>query len=253
MGLGSSDVAFITGASAGIGEAVARRFAERGVRLVLAARRRDRLEALARDLAVPTHIVELDVRDAASAARVVSQLPEQFATISVLVNNAGLALGLGPAWEAELADWQTMVETNVTGLVAVTHAVLPGMVQRNRGHVVNLGSVAGSYPYPGGHIYCGTKAFVHQFSLSLRADLLGTAVRVTCIEPGLVETDFSKVRFGGDESRAAKVYANTQPLTADDIAETIDWATSLPEHVNINSLEVMPVRQAFQPLAVHRS
>ncbi len=242
----------ITGATAGFGAAAARRFAKAGARLVLAARRTDRLRALEAELEVPVHVVTLDVRDRAAVEQAVAALPPAFREVDVLVNNAGLALGLEPAQRADLDDWDTMVDTNIKGLMYVTRAVLPGMVARDRGHVINLGSVAGTYPYPGGNAYGGTKAFVKQFSLNLRADLLGSRVRVTNIEPGMCETEFSVVRFKGDADKAAKVYENTLALSADDIAECIFWTAALPAHMNINSLEVMPVTQAFSPFAVHR-
>jgi NADP-dependent 3-hydroxy acid dehydrogenase YdfG len=249
----STETVLVTGASSGIGAAVARRFARDGARLVLVARRRDRLEALASELGVPAHLVELDVRDRGAVEAAVAALPEPFRAVTVLVNNAGLALGQGPAHEASLDDWDAMVDTNVKGLLHVTHALLPGMVARRRGHVVNLGSVAGTYPYPGGHVYCATKAFVHQFSLALRSDLLGTDVRVTCVEPGMVQTDFSTVRFGGDEARAAKVYQGADPMLPEDIAEAVAWCAAMPARVNVNTVELMATRQAFAPYAVHRS
>jgi 3-hydroxy acid dehydrogenase / malonic semialdehyde reductase len=247
-------VVFITGASSGFGAAIARRFAADGARLVLAARRLDRLEALAAELPTRSHVVALDVRDRAAVESAVAGLPGELAAISVLVNNAGGALGLEPAQAADLDDWDAMVDTNCKGLMYVTRAVLPGMVERDRGHVINLGSVAGTYPYPGGNVYGATKAFVHQFSLGLRADLHGTGVRVSCIEPGLVGgTEFSQVRFGGDAERAAGVYADTQPLTPDDIAAAVEWVTSQPEHVNVNFIELMPAAQSFGALPVDRS
>lgn len=252
MGL-SSETVLITGASSGIGAAVARRFAQAGARLVLVARRKERLEVMGAELGVPVHVIELDVRDRAQVESALASLPEPFRSVSVVVNNAGLALGQGPAHEASLDDWDAMVDTNVKGMLHVTHALLPGMVARRRGHVVNLGSVAGTYPYPGGHVYCATKAFVHQFSLALRSDLLGTDVRVTCVEPGMVQTDFSKVRFGGDDARAAKVYEGADPMTPEDIAETVAWCVSMPARVNVNTVELMATRQAFAPYAVHRS
>lgn len=248
-----AETVLVTGASSGIGAAVARRFAARGARLVLVARRLEKLEALAAELGSPVHVARLDVCDRKAVETLLPSLPEAFRGISVLVNNAGLALGLGPAHEAQLDDWEAMVDTNVKGLLYVTHAVLPGMVARKRGHVVNLGSVAGSYAYPGGHVYAGTKAFVHQFSLALRSDLLGTNVRVTCLEPGMVETDFSRVRFRGDEERAAKVYRGADPMTPEDIADALVWAVEMPARVNVNSIELMAASQALAPYAVHRT
>jgi 3-hydroxy acid dehydrogenase / malonic semialdehyde reductase len=247
-----SDVVFITGATSGFGAACARRFARDGARLVLTGRRTDRLLALQRELDVEVHVATLDVRDRAQVDAVVAALPEPFAGVTVLLNNAGLALGLGPMQSVELDQSETMIDTNITGIVSCTRAILPGMVARNRGHVVNIGSVAASYPYPGGNVYAGTKAFVHQFSLGLRADLLRTSVRVTCIEPGLCETEFSIVRFGGDAEKAKAVYAGLTPLTADDIAETVHWCVAQPPHVNVNLVELMPVQQAWGPFALDR-
>ncbi len=243
----------ITGASSGFGAASARRFAARGDRVVAAARRTERLESLASELGPDLLLpVTLDVRDEASVARLPAALPEKFAAVDILVNNAGLALGLAPAQQADVDQWDQMIQTNCAGLVYLTRAFLPQMVARGRGHVVNLGSIAGTYPYPGGNVYGATKAFVHQFSLNLRSDLHGTGVRVTCVEPGLVGgTEFSDVRLG-DSERARSVYAGTEPLTADDIAAAIDWATSQPPHVNINVIELMPVAQSFAPLQVDR-
>ena len=244
----------ITGASSGFGAATARRFAARGDRVIAAARRTERLSSLADELGPDVLLpLTLDVRDWASVERVAATLPAEFAEVDILVNNAGLALGLEPAARADVGQWEQMIETNCTGLVYVTRAFLPQMVARGRGHVVNLGSIAGTYPYPGGNVYGATKAFVHQFSLNLRSDLHGTGVRVTCVEPGLAGgTEFSDVRFGGDRERAAAVYAGTQPLTADDIAAAIEWATSQPAHVNVNVIELMPVSQSFAPLQVDR-
>jgi 3-hydroxy acid dehydrogenase / malonic semialdehyde reductase len=245
---------FITGASSGFGVAAARRFAARGDRVIAAARRTERLRSLAEEFGPDVLLpLTLDVRDRASVERIAATLPAGFAEVDILVNNAGLALGLEPAAEADVGHWEQMIETNCTGLVYVTRALLPQMVARGRGHVVNLGSIAGTYPYPGGNVYGATKAFVHQFSLNLRADLHGSGVRVTCVEPGLSGgTEFSDVRFGGDSERAAAVYAGTQPLTADDIGAAIEWATSQPAHVNINVIELMPVSQSFAPLQVDR-
>jgi len=245
---------FITGASSGFGAACARQFAEEGARLVLAARREGRLMELRDELAgkAEVHSVKLDVRDREAIRAAVEGLPDPFREVDILVNSAGLALGLEPAHAAHLDDWEEMVDTNIKGLIYCTRFLLPGMVARNRGHVINIGSVAGNWPYPGGNVYGGTKAFVEQFSRNLRADLLGTRVRVTCIAPGMAETEFSLVRFKGEAEKAAKVYTGTEPLTADDIAGIIFWVAGLPPHVNINTLEVMPVQQAWGPLAVHR-
>jgi 3-hydroxy acid dehydrogenase / malonic semialdehyde reductase len=247
-------IVFVTGASAGFGAATARRFAREGHRVVITGRRRERLEDLAaefgRDKVLP---LVFDVRDRAAVARAFETLPAAFAEIDVLVNNAGLALGLEPAQKASLDDWEAMVDTNVKGLMYVTRAALPGMVGRDRGLIVNLGSTAARYPYPGGNVYGATKAFVHQFSLNLRADLLGTRLRVTDIQPGLVGgSEFSTIRFHGDAERAAKLYEGADALTPEDIAEAIYWVATLPPRVNINAIEMMPVTQAFGPLAVHR-
>jgi 3-hydroxy acid dehydrogenase / malonic semialdehyde reductase len=243
---------FVTGASSGFGAAVARRFAADGARVVAAARRTDRLRGLADEFGPQILPLPLDVRDRAGVAIAVQRLPEEFSAIDVLVNNAGLALGLGPAQDAELDDWDQMIDTNCKGLVYCTRAILPGMVARGRGHVINLGSVAGGYPYPGGNVYGGTKAFVHQFSLNLRSDLHGTGVRVSCVEPGMADTEFSLVRFGGDRAKADSVYAGMQPMTADDIAEAIHWAASLPAHVNVNTIELMATAQSWAPFQVAR-
>ncbi len=245
--------AFVTGASNGFGTAIVRRFTAEGLRVVALARRQDRLARLAAELGDSVFPVRLDVRDRAAVQDVVAGLPAEFAEIDVLVNNAGLAKGLKPAQEADLDDWDEMIDTNCKGLVYCTRAILPGMVERGRGHVVNLGSVAGSYPYPGGNVYGATKAFVHQFSLDLRSDLHGTGVRVTSVEPGLSGgTEFSVVRFGGDQARAGQVYQGVHPLEAGDVAEAVYWAASLPPHVNINVIEMMPVAQSFGPLPVAR-
>ncbi len=246
-------VAFITGATSGFGKAFAERIVKAGGRVIATGRREDRLKALA-DAAPEGRCLTrvMDIRDPASILASLADLPEAFAPIDILFNNAGLALGLGKAHEADLADWDTMIATNVTGLAHVTRAVLPGMVARNRGHLINMSSVAASYPYPGGNIYGATKAFVRQFSLNLRCDLLGTAVKVTSIEPGMAETEFSEVRFKQDGAAAAKVYADMQPMTADDIVDVVESVLRLPAHINVNTLEVMPVAQAFGPFAVAR-
>ena len=244
----------ITGASSGFGEVAARRFAARGDRVIAAARRAGRLQDLAGELGAGVLLpLTLDVRDRSAVERLPAELPADFAQVDILVNNAGLALGLDPAQRADTGEWDQMIETNCTGLVHVTRAFLPQMVARGAGHVVILGSIAGTYPYPGGNVYGATKAFVHQFSLNLRSDLHGTGVRVTCIEPGLCGgTEFSDVRFGGDRERAAAVYAGAQPLTAEDVAAAIEWATSQPPHVNINVIELMPTGQSFAPFQVSR-
>jgi 3-hydroxy acid dehydrogenase/malonic semialdehyde reductase len=244
---------FVTGASTGFGAAIARRFAADGALVVAAARRREPLAGLAAEFGAAVHPLELDVRDQAAVAQAISGLPDRFADVDVLVNNAGLAKGLEPAQEAKLEDWQQMIDTNCSGLVYCTRALLPAMVARGRGHVVNLGSIAGTYPYPGGNVYGATKAFVHQFSLNLRSDLHGTGVRVSCVEPGMSGgTEFSTVRFGGDQGKADAVYAGMQPLTADDVAEAVHWITSLPAHVNVNTIEIMPVAQSFAAFQVTR-
>ena len=245
---------FITGASAGFGAAAARLFAAQGDRLVLAARRLESLEQLRDELQgqVDIELLQLDVRDRSAVEAAVNSLSGVFREVDVLLNNAGLALGLEPAYQVDLDDWEKMIDTNIKGLTYCTRFLLPGMVERRRGHVINLGSTAGSWPYPGGNVYGGTKAFVEQFSRNLRTDLVGTGVRVTCIKPGMAETEFSKVRFKGDEAAADKVYAGVNPLTAEDIAKIILWVSQQPSHVNINSLEVMPVNQTWGPLVVNR-
>jgi 3-hydroxy acid dehydrogenase / malonic semialdehyde reductase len=215
-------------------------------------RRGDRLEALAAKLKTPSHTLLLDVRSRRDVESSLASLPPEFAEVDILVNNAGVGLGLEPAHQASVDDWELMIDTNCKGLVYVTRALLPGMVQRNRGHVVNLGSVAATYPYPGGNVYGATKAFVHQFSQNLKADLVGTRVRVTNIEPGMVETEFSLVRFKGDAERARKTYEGMEALTAADIADIVSWCVSRPSHVNINLVEVMPADQGFGPFNIKR-
>ncbi|NGY06298.1 SDR family oxidoreductase [Solimonas terrae] len=243
----------VTGATSGFGAAIARRFITEGHRVVATGRRRERLEALAAECGERLHAVALDVRDRAAVEAMLSGLLPAFAAIDVLVNNAGLALGLKAAHETDMADWERMVDTNIKGLMYVTRAVTPGMVERGRGHVINLGSVAGEWPYPGGNVYGGTKAFVRQFSLNLRADLVGRGVRVSNIEPGMAETEFSLVRYSGDADKAASIYAGTTPLSADDIAETVYWIATRPAHVNINTISLMPECQAFSAFTVKRS
>lgn len=244
----------ITGASSGFGEASARKFAAAGRPLILAARRKDRIDNLVAELSAQTrcHGIELDVRDRNAVELAFADIPEPFSDVEVLINNAGLALGLEGADEVDLDYWDTMVDTNIKGLMYCTRLILPRIVARGGGHVVNLGSVAASWPYPGGNAYGGTKAFVQQFSRNLRADLQGKNVRVSCVEPGMCETEFSLVRFEGDESKASAVYDGMQPLSAADVAEIIFWVTSLPSHINVNQLEVMPVNQTWSPFSVHR-
>jgi 3-hydroxy acid dehydrogenase/malonic semialdehyde reductase len=243
----------VTGATAGFGAAFARRLVAEGHRVIATGRRTERLQALAAELGENLLTHQLDVTDKAAVAAFPAALPESWRQIDVLINNAGLALGLSPAWEADLSDWDTMIATNITGLVHMTRAILPQMIARDDGIILNLGSVAGEYPYPGGHVYGGTKAFVQQFSLNLRADLVGKNIRVTDIEPGMVGgSEFSKVRFNGDEARAASVYAGITPLSPEDIAETAAWLISLPRHMNINRIEMMPTCQATAAFAVKR-
>lgn len=244
-------IVLITGATAGFGLAMTQRFIREGHRVIATGRRQDRLDTLQQQYGEALLTRVLDVRDARAVEGLLASLPQAWQAPDVLVNNAGLALGQDAAWQADPQDWATMIETNNLGLVWMTRAVLPGMVERGRGHIINIGSVAGNWPYPGGNVYGATKAFVRQFSLELRADLHGTGVRVTNIEPGLVGgTEFSQVRFKGDHQRAEQVYRNRQALTAEDVAESVWWVASLPAHVNINTLEMMPVAQSFAGLTV---
>jgi len=245
--------ALITGATSGFGRACAELFAEKGWNLVLSGRREERLLELQESLTdVEVYIAVCDVRDRIQVQAMVDGLPASHAAIDLLVNNAGLALGMKPAQEANLEDWETMVDTNIKGLMYMTRALLPAMVARGQGHVLNMGSIAGSWPYPGGNVYGGTKAFVEQFSNNLRADLHGTGIRVSNVEPGMAESEFSVVRFQGDQKQADAVYEGTEPLTPKDIAEIVYWIADRPSHVNINRLEVMPVCQAWSPFAIHR-
>lgn len=247
-------VIFITGATAGFGLACAHRFAIEDWKLIISGRRNERLQQFcAQHPATAIHAVSLDVRDRRQVRQCINDLPEDFRKIDVLVNNAGLALGLQGAQEADLDDWEIMVDTNIKGLLYLTRTVLPGMIQRDIGHIINLGSVAGTYPYPGGNVYGATKAFVKQFSKNLLSDLVTTGIRVTNIEPGLAKSEFSAVRFHGDKEKADQVYQGTKPLLPEDIAEIIHWVTSVPPHVNINTVEVMPVCQGCGPFAIHRN
>ena len=251
----SGRTVFITGASSGIGAACARAFAARGARLLLCARRTDRLEALAADLretpGTDVHTFPLDVRDADAVPRALAARPEAWQAIDVLVNNAGLASGLDPVQSADLEDWEKMIDTNVKGLLYVTRAVVPGMIARGRGHVVNIGSTAGHTVYPGGTVYCATKHAVNAITQGLKMDLHGTPVRVSTVDPGLVETEFSVVRFHGDQARADDVYRGMTPLTPDDVADAVVYCASRPPHVNISEVILMPVAQSSATL-VHR-
>ena len=250
-----SKTALITGATSGIGEAAARAFAAAGWRVVATGRRAERLEALVSAVgADKVHALAFDIRDETARDAALAQLPNGFRGIDLLVNNAGLALGRNPAQTADLAQWKTMIDTNVTALASLTHKLLPALIAR-RGAIINVSSVAGSHPYPGGNVYGGSKAFVKQFSLGLRSDLHGTGVRVTSIEPGMVETEFTLVRMGGgDEARQASdaFYKGAKPMSGDDIAAAILWVAELPPHLNINRLELMPVSQSFAGFQVAR-
>ncbi len=241
----------ISGATAGFGAATARRFIAAGWRVIGTGRRADRLDALKAELGERFHGATFDITDEAAMAAALAALPADFAKIDVLLNNAGLALGTKPAPQTRLSDWKTMIGTNVTGLVTLTHHLLPGLIER-RGAIVNIASVASNWPYAGGNVYGGTKAFVRQFSLGLRSDLQGTGVRVTSIEPGLCESEFTLVRNGGDKAAYDALYGGADPLQPQDIADTVFWVATLPAHVNINSLEIMPVSQSFAGFQIHR-
>lgn len=246
-------IIFVTGATAGFGESITRRFIKEGHKVIATGRRQSRLDALKTELGDALYTLKMDVRDRQAIEQAIVSLPTEWRSIDVLVNNAGLALGLEPAHKASLDDWETMIDTNNKGLVFMTRALLPGMVERNIGHIINIGSTAGNWPYSGGNVYGASKAFVQQFSLGLRADLFGTGVRVTNIEPGLVGgTEFSAVRFKGDGDKVSKTYGNTTPLTPEDVTEAVFWVATLPAHVNINTLEMMPVSQSFAGLSVYR-
>ncbi|WP_027696680.1 SDR family NAD(P)-dependent oxidoreductase [Vibrio litoralis] len=249
-----TNIAFITGATSGFGRAAARRFAQDGWSLVLSGRRMERLIELKEELSgVPVHIIQLDVRDDQAVKTAVAELPAEFAQIKLLINNAGLALAPQSAEKVDLKDWHTMIDTNITGLVNVTHALLPTLIETGAGSsVINIGSIAGEWPYPGSHVYGASKAFVKQFSYNLRCDLLGTGVRVTDIAPGMAETEFTLVRTKGDQTASDNLYKTTTPLSAEDIAEQMFYVATLPDHININRLEVMPTRQAWSPFAVDR-
>lgn len=245
--------ALVTGATAGFGLAICKTLIQNGYKVIGTGRRAERLAALQAELGENFLPLAFDVSDVAQTKAALKSRPAGWQAVDVLVNNAGLALGLEPAHKVELADWMQMIDTNIKGLVSVTRFILPEMVERNTGHVINLGSIAGNYPYPGGNVYGGTKAFVKQFSLNLRADLAGTKVRVSNVEPGLCGgTEFSNVRFKGDDEKAAKLYENVDYVSPQDIANIVLWLNQQPEHVNINRIEVMPTAQTFAPLSVHR-
>ncbi len=242
----------ITGATSGFGRAAAKRFVDAGWRVIATGRRAERLDALADELGRDrVHTAAFDIRDEAAMRAALDALPENFRAIDVLVNNAGLALGTAPAQRADLLQWKQMIDTNITALVTMTHALLPGLIER-KGAILNIGSVAGSYPYNGGNVYGGTKAFVSQFALNLRCDLHGTGVRVTSIEPGMAETEFTLVRTSGDSATSDTLYKGADPISAEDIAETMFWIANLPPHLNVNRIEVMPVRQSFAGFQVAR-
>jgi 3-hydroxy acid dehydrogenase/malonic semialdehyde reductase len=239
----------ITGATSGFGAASARRFAAEGWQLILTGRRSERLLQLQDELGSKVlKTISLDVRDRQQVFEKLGQLQD----VDLLLNNAGLALGLEPAWDVNIDDWDTMVDTNIKGLMYCTRTLLPQMVARNNGHIINISSTAGRWPYPGGNVYGASKAFVQQFSRNLRADLIGKNIRVTDIAPGMSKSEFSDVRFKGDDERAAKIYAGTEYMRPEDIAEMIWWVANLPAHVNINFLEAMPITQSWGPLATHR-
>ncbi|MEH1932620.1 MAG: SDR family oxidoreductase [Nostoc sp.] len=252
-----NQIIFITGASSGIGTACARIFAGAGAKLILAARRLERLQQLAdtlsKDFSTEIHLLKLDVRDRNAVEEAISTLPSAWSDIDILINNAGLSRGLDKLHEGSFQDWEDMIDTNVKGLLYVSRYVVPGMVSRDRGHVVNLGSIAGHQTYPGGNVYCATKAAVRAISEGLKQDLLGTQVRVTSVDPGMVETEFSEVRFHGDSERANKVYQGVKPLTADDVADVIFFCVTRSPHVNINEVVLMPVDQASATLVNRRA
>ncbi|MDC9592411.1 bifunctional NADP-dependent 3-hydroxy acid dehydrogenase/3-hydroxypropionate dehydrogenase YdfG [Xenorhabdus sp. IM139775] len=246
-------IVFVTGATSGFGEAIAKKFIKQGSVVIATGRRKDRLAKLKSELGENFHPIQLDVRDRTAIEQAVQQLPDTLRNVDALVNNAGLALGLEPAYQANPDDWETMIDTNTKGLVNMTRALLPNMVQANHGHIINIGSTAANWPYAGGNVYGATKAFVKQFSLGLRSDLHGKNIRVTDIEPGLVGgTEFSQVRFKGNKEKVDKTYEGTDALTADDIAETVFWVANLPSRVNVNTLEMMPVCQSYAGLSIYR-
>lgn len=243
--------AFVTGASSGFGRAIAHRLLNEGWQVIISARRRERLDALAAEFPGRCHVACFDIRHSTAIDSALAELPQGFTHIDLLVNNAGLALGTAPAQQADLAQWRQMIDTNITGLLTLTHALLPRLIA-SRGLIINISSIAAHYPYPGGNVYGGSKAFVSQFSLGLRSDLHGTGVRVTSIEPGMAETEFTLVRTGGNQSASDALYAGVSPIRAEDIAEQVAWLASLPAHLNINRIETMPVNQSFAGFQVYR-
>ncbi|WP_108124526.1 SDR family oxidoreductase [Saccharospirillum mangrovi] len=248
-------IALITGATSGFGRATARKFAEAGWSLVLTGRRQERLDELQAELSplCPVLTLALDVTDFDAVANVANSLPDDFKNVSVLVNNAGLALGTDAAQRSDTTQWQQMIDTNVSGLARMTHALLPTLIAQGKGaSIINIGSIAGHWPYPGGNVYCGTKAFVEQFSYGLRCDLSGTGVRVTNLAPGMAESEFTLVRTGGNQEAHDKLYAGAEPIQPDDIADTVFWIATLPAHLNVNQLEIMPVSQSWSPFTIHR-
>ncbi len=248
----SEQTVFVTGATAGMGEAIARLFHRNGARIIAVGRREDRLHALVEELGERVFAIAMDVGDEDAVDRGLATIPAAFSNITILINNAGYALGLGRAQEADLGDWHSMIHTNIKGVVNCTHKILPGLVARNKGHVITVGSIAGSYPYPGGNVCGGTKAFTHQFSLNLKADLLGTRVRATSFEPGMTQTEFGTVRMKGDKKTADKNYQGLTPMTADNIADIVYYIATLPEHINVNLIEIMPTQQSFAGYAFDR-
>lgn len=248
------ETVLVTGASSGFGEAICRKLITDGYKVIGSARRIDKLTSLAEQLGDNFYPLQLDVTKKDAVANLLLGLPQGFKQIDILINNAGLALGLEPAYEANYDDWETMVQTNIIGLMHLTRTILPTMVERNSGYIINFGSTAGTYAYKGGNVYGATKAFVKQFSANLRTDLFGKKIRVTNIEPGLCGgTEFSNVRFRGDDKRAEAVYQDVDYITAEDIANTVSWLVNLPKHVNINSIEIMPVAQSSAGLAVAKT
>ena len=247
-------IVLITGATSGFGMSCAELFSKKGYKTILIGRRKERLTKLSKKLGLKKNLaIQLDVRDKEEVFNTINNLPRNFKDISVLINNAGLAWGFEPAYTVDIKKWETMIDTNCKGLVYMTRAVIPGLIKRNKGHIVNIGSVAGNYPYPGGNVYGGTKAFVKQFSLGLKSDLSGTKVKITNIEPGMADTEFSLVRFSGNKKKADNVYKKMTPLSGKDIAETILWSIERPAHVNINRIELMPLQQGVNFFSVSRT